>query len=233
MPFFMHIPKTAGTSLATYFPLQNKAKTYVIDSKAVTGKATIEQIAMGVPSDTNIVIGHFSYGLHHLFPGNHETAAVLRHPVTRVQSEFSYIKKVLSQRARHVNAQYAKGSLSDYVKSCSTAQNLMTKMFAGKGLMDQSPVTLDDYQKALHNLLHTDYLGLTEAVDAFVAKFAKKYNLSGKVPIRNTSSQHKNTLSHQEIKLIEEHNKWDMYLYMVAKSLETGTWKWEDANVQI
>lgn len=94
---FMHIPKTAGTSLRrevgrAYAPTE---RAYIYDGSGLDGVHSQEgfaQLPLERRRELRLVFGHFRFGLHRAVPGPSAYAAVVRDPVDRVISVYSHYR---------------------------------------------------------------------------------------------------------------------------------------------
>jgi hypothetical protein len=121
MKYFIHIPKTGGTSLrAAVFNIDRSAGwTLPIYSDAERLRAL--SLAPHLDHQT-LFFGHFSFGIHDLFKDPlPEYVTVLREPVSRVVSLYNHHRRIEnSPYHRLINSQ--KMSLLDFVESCVSAE---------------------------------------------------------------------------------------------------------------
>lgn len=121
MKYFMHIPKTAGTSLrAAVFG----ASTTSVHIRQIYSGADVEGILKDKDSlsENTILFGHFSYGLHILLQDERpDYATVLRDPVLRVASLYNHHCRFESSPL-HGLLNQRKLTLTDFVESCITPE---------------------------------------------------------------------------------------------------------------
>ncbi len=89
---FQHIPKVAGTSLASLFVNQfDRNRSFICGSKdgVLRDFMSLEQRKRNL---LDLLIGHVDYGIHHNFNGKSKYITFLRDPVERVLSHYYFIK---------------------------------------------------------------------------------------------------------------------------------------------
>jgi len=131
---FLHIPKTAGTTLReivhTQYPAENIIAIY--PDEPFMNMETFSQLPPKEKDTADIFIGHFSYGFHQHLSGNrpYKYATMLRHPLSRSLSLYNHLK----------NRQFEELeiSLSEILKSKQGNQfkNSQTRHIAGRGERD-------------------------------------------------------------------------------------------------
>ncbi|MEM5312031.1 hypothetical protein [Paraburkholderia sp. JHI869] len=131
MKYFVHVPKTAGTSLgAAVFGAQS-ATSSVYPIYSGLNKRMADEARSSLTSDS-VVFGHFAFGAHVLFGDKNPTyATVMRDPLERVVSLYRH-------HARFDSSPYfefikkEKLSLRDFVESCVTPEtnNEMVRIFS-------------------------------------------------------------------------------------------------------
>ena len=97
---FIHIPKTAGTSLRramghAYAPSE---RLYLYDAPHLEG-AMLRREFLELPAERRaglrFVMGHFVYGVHRSIPHNSRYVTILRDPVERVVSHYYHYLQVV------------------------------------------------------------------------------------------------------------------------------------------
>lgn len=97
--FVLHIPKTAGTTLRGIIGKQYAAKQIIgMGSNVQEGEMRFRGLNKQKMKQISAVFGHFSYGLHTALPDDRKYTYVtlLRDPVQRALSEWSYIRSAAS-----------------------------------------------------------------------------------------------------------------------------------------
>jgi hypothetical protein len=170
---FLHIPKTAGTSLRQVIEKEYPGNACLyLYYPAPYQPNVIKEIQANLPT-AKALFGHFSFGIHQVLGIQGQYIAFLRHPIERVISLYNH-------HARHPQAAYyemiQRGlSLLDMLQNQITPEtnNHITRIIACCGL----PGMLDDtrvLEQALDNIeKHFCFVGLVE-------RFAQSVTLLGK-----------------------------------------------------
>ena len=215
---FVHIPKTAGTTLHKIIAHQYPRVFIHHDSDGPPDAALAARIQENRPQ---VVMGHFSVGLHQFIP-ELRYVTCLREPVARLVSHY--------QHARNDPAHYLhqavvarKLDLAAYVASGLSGElaNGMTRMLAGlrdfhHGVVDHATLAL---AKAHLETLF-DGVILSEFFDPGVLMLAQSlqwkppYYLRRKVGRYDPASRQPDAAVRT---LIEEHNRYDCELHAWAQ----------------
>ena len=156
--FFIHVPKTGGTSLAevvrSVYPPERCLFTYEREDHLDELRAEAQRAA--------VVFGHFSFGLHDVLGFDARYVTLLREPVSRVTSFFRH-------QARHEDSEFGRDiangmTLRDLLRSesCEQVNNHMVRIISSeydeRQVNDRAALEL-----AWRNLVaHFDYVGTTE-----------------------------------------------------------------------
>ena len=88
---FLHIPKTAGTTLHHIINRQYRQRQlYVYDNSREDALDAFINLSPQTKASLKLIRGHLSYGLHEHLPGTHSYFTFLRDPVDRVLSHYYY-----------------------------------------------------------------------------------------------------------------------------------------------
>ncbi len=234
--FFMHIPKTAGTTFRYIIQYQYKPNAiYELYDHSLTHSQRLDKLlnlSEARKQQIKIVNAHFGFGLHEFLHRPYTYITFLRNPIDRVVSMYYYLH---STRNIQTNPLPSDLSLKDFVQTYQRIQNGMTKYLSGvilkDQLADQSPnsttnsqcATETDLELAKKNLKeHFKVIGLAERFDESLFLFNK--TLGWKIPLYDKNNVSKNrpskkTVSNDTLSLIEKENEFDIQLYEYAKEV--------------
>jgi len=232
---FLHVPKTAGTTLGHIIERQYpKGTVHEIEPETQqAGIAAFKALPAEARARVRLLRGHIGYGLHSYLQPPVTYITMLRHPVERVLSHYYYVRgdveRGTARPQDHVTfADVARMSLVDYVRHAHSAdiRNGQTKLIAGG--MTGWDAARDDIDEtvltaALRTLEHDVHvIGLTERFDESVLllrhalgwsmPFYVRANVTAKRPKRSE-------LPAETIRAIEDANSLDMTLYEHAQRL--------------
>ncbi|TRZ38610.1 hypothetical protein CEQ21_24845 [Niallia circulans] len=206
---FLHIPKTGGSTLNSIFTRQFSAQE-LYDHEFFQNKIVpIADLTSEDRMQINAIAGHLLYGAHEQFTKPYHYFTMLRHPVDRVLSLYSYLRNYPGyERLQNM-------TLEEYVRTEPEAKNGQTLLLCGYPL--QYNVSL-----AKKRLESFDVVGITERFDEslYLLKSAFGWTDIHYEKVNITKTRLKRTdVPLETIKLIEEHNKLDIELYHFAKEL--------------
>jgi hypothetical protein len=219
---FIHIPKTAGSTLNKIIKSQFANKSIFKVDGFKEGKS-IEELKKLDKKERNkirCVMGHMNFGVHKYLPRSSNYITVLRNPVDRLISLYYFILRQ-KQHPLHESIVSNNLSLEDFVNSDLTSlgiHNVQTRMLAGNKVATEAQ--LNSAKKNLQKYFTA--VGLTEKFDRSLELFSEKLgwqineyksiNVNQNRPQRAEVSQH-------IIQLLEEKNSFDMELYEFADRL--------------
>lgn len=216
MIYFLHIPKTAGSTIRSIL-----AQNFHPDARLVGKEAT--KLSEDQLDKVKLISGHFVYGLHEKInrPGSYFT--MLRHPVDRFFSEYRYIKDRWQHdpAMRNMWMQYptfevfsrANLSVEYFVKNYPIyMDNIFVRKISGQ-VPERRRVTESDLESAKRSLRHNiDIFGVSERFDESILLIAKKYKFNCPVyVIKNVGV--KQEISSEVRERIAEEQKFDIELY--------------------
>ena len=93
-PIIMHIEHTGGTTLQRIIERQYKAEeTYLVYKPALNPTPVFMAKSEDERRRYKLVFGHLYYGIHRYVPGESRYLTILRHPVDRMISSYTYIAR--------------------------------------------------------------------------------------------------------------------------------------------
>jgi hypothetical protein len=224
---FLHIPKTAGTTMLQILDRQYPPQTiFSLGSIAQESIAQFEALSAEEKAKIRLLRGHMAFGLHEIFPGPATYFTILRDPVARVISHYNFI---LRTPDHYLHDRVVEGGLSlqalleqDYALMLNDAQVRLVSGVWGDAPFGQ--VTPEMLQTAKKNLTDSfAVVGLMEEFDKTVLLLKETFNWPEPVTYlrRNVSKQGMtvDTLPPQTIARIRQVNQQDQALYEFGRDL--------------
>lgn len=213
---FLHLPKTAGTTLNGILARQYAGQTaYAIKSDRL--EANIESFktqAADARHRIRLLLGHQAFGLHgYLAPGA-RYITVIREPVARVISHYHYVRS--HRHPKFIEAiESERLDLHKYVTSTISGEleNGQTRWIAG--ILDDRELTSADYDRAIANIeAHFDWVGVTERFDESLVDLAFKFGWPRVYyRKRNVGAGEPRPPAADVVQAIRERNRFDVLLY--------------------
>ncbi len=244
---FLHIPKTAGTTLHLIIERQYNSRKIVTIHTPVENAAQISRIQKLTPTQqqqVRVIKGHTFWGWHQLLPQSYVYFTLLRNPVERFISNYYFLlkkeghplgQKLLEEKVTIKDFVNWTGednyqTIKDFV-NWTGEDNYQTRFLAkniGEGNLDikGSECTRETLERAKRNLRENfAVVGTVEEFDKTLLLLKKTFgwkNIFYKVKNKNKQRPSNNLISQKTLKLIKEKNKLDLELYNYAtETLQT------------
>jgi hypothetical protein len=214
----MHIAKTAGTAfreaIAENYRQSEMAYLYPDPPGLLTYK--LDLLPLEQRRGFRLVIGHFQYGMHDLFPQECTYVTIVREPVARIISHFRFILEKQEAPGFTDSA----GSLIELLERHATVNldNLMTRCFSGVDEKDVPPGKIggDVYSLAVENLkFHFSFVGHQERAGQAYTALQQRFNWKPRTTLDQINRSRLPAGQDYEParKAIEHFNRWDCRLY--------------------
>jgi hypothetical protein len=215
---FLHLPKTAGSTLAKVIRRQYGANSCL----ELYGSSSGQEITV-LPgkefSQVRVVIGHFHFGVHRFLSSPANYLTVLRDPVERVISHYYYVRR---SPEHYLHPIASRLSLGDYSAACGLAEpnNDQTRMLTGEHPEANSGVCTPEMLPAAleHLRIFFPVVGITEDFDRSLLLIKRAYGWRLPLYTRENVSRRprRSSIPPGEIRTIVAHNQLDCTLYAHA-----------------
>ncbi len=229
MLVFVHIPKTAGTTLHKVISHQYRRRDTLIRHDSDGPKAETLASWKG-DQPPQVIMGHHSVGLHRYQPGVRYLTC-LREPVGRLISHYHYAAGFPGHYL-HAAIHRDKLDLAGYVRSglAGELSNGMTRMLAGLEDVEQPHIGPAELEQAKANIeAHFEGVLLNERFDEGLLLVAERLGWSSPYYLRRKVGRYPASAlkpDPETLQAIQERNTVDMELYRWAKArfeAETAT----------
>jgi len=222
---FLHLPKTGGISLrSVIFNNYPHSVIYQIEpSSPVQSIRYLKSLSKKDLAQLRVITGHTLWGVHTILPQPFVYITMLRDPVERVLSLYSYVRSSTTHRLyREANALDI--SLQDFLrwdKVRHEVENQQTKLLAGRwGVNVRCNDELLDTAK--NHLERHMVVGLTERFADSLSLFAQVFGWQNVSVVRaNVTSKRlrREDIDESTLQFIAELNRCDLELYRLAQRL--------------
>jgi hypothetical protein len=224
---FLHIGKTAGTSLRRVLHRQFHAseilrvETPWRNPARLRREETLDYFA-SLPeerrADARLIEGHIIFGLHRSVPRPSTYITLLRDPVALTISQYNFVLR----RPRHwLHERVVAGrmTLEEYVRSgiALETDNSQTRALSGDTTAEFGDCTPEMLETAKRNLEERfSVTGLTERFDESLVLLKRAFGWSNVCYVRANVSPRKDPVPAETRRRIEEQNSLDIELYRWA-----------------
>jgi hypothetical protein len=221
---FMHIPKTAGTSIRFAFEkkFSSKERIYIYDNPPGISLDEFQNISADKLSDIRFVHGHFRFGLHESFQQPAKYYTVLRDPVDRVISLYYHYKRNPGNWYHDIIRKEHLG-LENFIRDerFLQADNEMTRQISACSDIPFGQCSGEILHQARENIEnHFDLLLIMEELERSLQLLEERTSVKpGKLKKLNTNPirLEKNCFARELVEEIEERNRFDRELYEFAR----------------
>lgn len=238
---FLHIPKTAGSTLNAILESH-----YTADESYATSQTRVHPdgsydgfhaLSLAEKRHLRLLTGHMGFGFHRYLPQKAGYITVLRDPVERVLSHYSFERHLpLSPvyQELHSGEMDLEGYLRFYA-NVAEMDNLQTRIIAGNWQKrGEGPCTPQMLATAKENLrAHFLAVGLTERFDEFYLLLKRRLGWPHTFYLSHNRTRQRisrEALRPDEVELIRAHNRYDQALYQDAQELFAVALAREDAS---
>jgi hypothetical protein len=218
---FLHIPKTAGSTLHHIIRRQHPARAIYHMSSRPNSQQKFQNLSVAQRAKIKILMGHFEMGIDDYLPQPTTYFTMLRHPVRRATSYFAHVRRDPDHYCHHlVTTQQM--SLDAFIRSGADVMmdNGQTRMLAGVlytiPFGNLGPEILETAKRNIQN--HFAFVGLTEQFDKALLLMNHFFGWRNLYYTRRNVSAHeeKEQLSSATTNLLHSVNQLDMALYEFA-----------------
>jgi hypothetical protein len=224
---FLHIPKTAGSTLFSLARRQYKAD--AIFHVMSRDYSDFKELQEDRRNKFELVGGHMCFGVHEHIPGPSTYFTILRHPLERVLSYYYYLRDYYS-RHQLDDEQYLLELQKDLAEFVATSQilevdNGQTRRLVGTDgyKVGFGQCSQEMLEKAKQNILESfSVVGITERFYETILLLGETFAWKNKLFINKNVTQNKperHTVDQRAIDLISKYNEFDIELYAFAKNL--------------
>jgi hypothetical protein len=235
---FVHIPKTAGTTLQSMLARQYSSEelhevmmrgmSWIAPRRRLMPRPLISfsklhrlKSALHRPRELRLIHGHFDLSIMRLLPAGARCFTLLRDPVERAISHYYHYRRMT---ADPVHALAMESSLAEWVSERGLVEmdNGQTRRLAGEMDRPFGSVNAEMLERAKSNLAGFAVVGLTERFHESLLLLQRAFGWTlDTSPPRNVGQNRprRSDVSEEALKAIEHSNCFDAELYRFAAGL--------------
>jgi hypothetical protein len=230
---FLHVPKSAGSTLQVIFRRQHKRDALFVDGNNPDLNLIREKL--GSKNNIRLCFGHMDFGMHDVIGQKYKYATIIRDPIERVISQYYYVKRQPKHHLHSIAFKENNFSLSEYVGSGLSTElnNGQVRILIGAGGFHKDSYTKYDIpfgkcepwmlEEAKLNIeKHFVLCGLQESFDESLVLMKKELGWRWDIGYvsRNITHRRKKVseLDEKTLKIIRDTNYLDIELYDWAKA---------------
>jgi hypothetical protein len=216
---FLHIPKTAGTTLNRIIEWQySPFAIFTMDPHRIRATAErFKRLPEARRRRLQVVRGHLFYGIHELLPQGATYITMLREPVARLLSSYYFVlRRPLNPLHRKLKRQGL--GVDDCIRLFPDRNNTQCRFIAGVKDVAIADERLLDMAKA--NLTKSfSVVGICERFEESLILISKTFGWEVRFYENRRVSKTRPQIDPGVVEIIKEHNRLDLELYEFGKSL--------------
>src|SRR5262249_17956336 len=227
---FLHIPKTAGTTLNRIIEWQySPLAIFTMDPHRIRATAErFQRLPEARRRRFQVVRGHLFYGIHEFLPQGATYITLLRDPVSRLLSSYYFVlRRPLNPLHRKLKKEGL--SIEDCIRLFPDRNNTQCRFIAGvKDLASDDERLLE---MAKENLIKSfSVVGICERFEESLVLISKTFGWELSIYENHKVAKSRPKVDPQLAEVIREYNRLDVELYEFGKELfEENLRKNEDA----
>jgi hypothetical protein len=229
---FLHIPKTAGTTLNRIIEWQyGPFAIFTINPYRIQASTRrLRRLSEARRCRLRVVRGHLPYGIHQVLPQGASYITMLREPVARVLSAYYFILR-RPLHPLHRKLKRERLGIEECIRLFPDRQNLQCKFIAG--VEDTASNDEQLLETAKENLTKSfSVVGIAERFEESIMLMAKTFNWEISIYENCKVAKTRPQVDSGAAEMIREHNRLDLELYEFGKGLFDESLRKKEAAVR-